>query len=106
MIDYPLIVFAVSLFVLWFSQHAGVYIRRRRQNMEDDEHEDIGVIVSATLTLLGLIFGFSFSMADTRYDQRKRYEAAEANAIGTEYVRAGLLPAADASKCVTCWRTT
>jgi hypothetical protein len=32
-------------------------------------------------------------MAVTRYDLRKNYEEAEANAIGTEYVRAGLLPA-------------
>ena len=45
------------------------------------------------LTLLALLVGFSFSMAISRYDQRKNYEAAEANAIGTEYVRAQLLPA-------------
>jgi hypothetical protein len=37
-------------------------------------------------------------MAVSRYDQRKNYEEAEANAIGTEYLRAGLLPAADAAK--------
>ena len=37
-------------------------------------------------------------MALGRYDQRKNYEEEEANAIGTEYVRAGLLPAADAAK--------
>ena len=36
-------------------------------------------------------------MAVTRYDQRKNYEEAEANAIGTEYVRADLLPAETAS---------
>jgi hypothetical protein len=47
------------------------------------------------LTLLGLIIGFSFSMAMTRYDLRKNYEETEANAIGTEFVRAELLPAAD-----------
>jgi hypothetical protein len=55
-------------------------------------------VQAATLTLLGLIIGFSFSMAISRYDQRKNYEEAEANAIGTEYVRAGLLPAADAAR--------
>jgi len=33
-------------------------------------------------------------MAIGRYDQRKNYEEAEANAIGTEYLRADLLPAA------------
>ena len=36
-------------------------------------------------------------MAVGRYDQRKNYEEAEANAIGTEYVRAELLPAKDAA---------
>jgi len=51
--------------------------------------------------LLGLIIGFTFSMAVSRYDQRKNYEEEEANAIGTEYVRAGLLPAADAVKVRT-----
>jgi hypothetical protein len=40
-------------------------------------------------------------MALGRYDQRKNYEEAEANAIGTEYVRADLLPAADATKVRT-----
>jgi len=34
----------------------------------------------------------------SRYRQRKNYEEAEANAIGTEYVRADLLPAADAAR--------
>ena len=52
----------------------------------------------ATLTLLGLIVGFAFSMAVGRYDQRKNYEEEEANAIGTEYVRAQLLPDTDAGK--------
>jgi hypothetical protein len=36
-------------------------------------------------------------MAISRYDQRKNYEEAEANAIGTEYLRADLLPMADRS---------
>jgi hypothetical protein len=98
MMDYPLIVFAVSLLVFWFSEQAGVYLRRRRQKLEEVEREDLGVILAAALTLLSLIIGFTFSMAVTRYDQRKNYEEAEANAIGTEYVRAGLLPVADASK--------
>jgi hypothetical protein len=59
---------------------------------------DFGFVVTATLTLMGLIIGFSFSMAVNRYDQRKNLEEAEANAIGTEYKRADLLPAADAAR--------
>ena len=68
--------------------------------------EDFGLILAAALTLLRLIIGFSFSMATSRYDQRKNLEEAEANAIGTEYARAGLLPAADAAKVRALLRTS
>jgi hypothetical protein len=95
---YPFLVLALSFAVLWLSARIGVSFRKRRRNLEEDEREDFGIIVAAVLTLLGLIIGFSFSMAVSRYDQRKNYEEAEANAIGTEYVRAGLLPAADAER--------
>jgi len=37
-------------------------------------------------------------MAIGRYDPRKNYEEAETNAIGTEYVWAGLLRADNAAK--------
>jgi hypothetical protein len=66
--------------------------------VQDDERDDLSIVINASLTLLALIIGFSFSMAVSRYDQRKNYEEEEANAIGTEYVRADLLPTADAAK--------
>ena len=76
----------------------GWWFRRRQGTLDAELRDDFGFILAATLTLLGLIIGFSFSMATSRYDQRKNYEEAEANAIGTEYVRADLLPAADAAR--------
>ena len=96
---YPILVFVISFFVLWLSVKIGVFFRRRRPKLEEEiSGEDLGLIQAAALTLLGLIIGFSFSMAVGRYDQRKNYEEAEANAIGTEYARADLLPAAGAAK--------
>ena len=97
MLDYPRIFFLFTLVLLWLSAQVGIYLRRFR-TLKDDERDDFNTVQAATLTLLGLIIGFSFSMAISRYDQRKNYEEAEANAIGTEYVRAGLLPAADAAR--------
>jgi hypothetical protein len=94
----PFLVFALSFLVMWLAARIGLLCRRRQNNFEEDARQDLDLVVAATLTLLGLIIGFSFSMAISRYDQRKNYEEAEANAIGTEYVRADLLAAADAAK--------
>jgi hypothetical protein len=96
--DYPLLLFVLSFVGLWLSESLGASLLRRHRKLEEDMREDFGLILAAALTLLALIIGFSFSMAVSRYDQRKNYEEAEANAIGTEYVRADLLPAADAAK--------
>lgn len=95
--NFPFLVFFVALVVLALSVWIGTLLRNRKV-IEDDLRKDLDIILAATLTLLGLIIGFSFSMAISRYDQRKNYEEAEANAIGTEYVRADLLPSPDAAK--------
>ncbi len=96
--DHPILLFVVSLVLLWLSAHAGARVAARRGAPDDAFRADYGVILAAALTLLGLIIGFSFSMAISRYDQRKNLEEAEANAIGTEYLRADLLPAADGAR--------
>ena len=95
---HPVVLFPVSFLVLWLSAWIGATRFNRLRYQAAELHEDFGVIQGATLTLLGLIIGFTFSMALGRYDQRKNYEEQEANAIGTEYIRADLLPAADAAK--------
>lgn len=97
MLDRPAVLSLLSLLVLWLAARIGASSPRRR-TLKDEERQDFGVVQAATLTLLGLIIGFSFSLAVSRYDQRKNYEEAEANAISTEYVRTALLPAADAAE--------
>ncbi len=94
----PIFVLIFSFVLLWLSTLIGDFLRKRLRPLEEEERHDFGIVQAATLTLLGLIIGFTFSMAVSRYDQRKNYEAEEANAIGTEYVRADLLPAADAAR--------
>lgn len=97
LMNFPFLMFLVSFVVLASSVRIGTLLRNRRV-IDEDLRKDLDIVLAATLTLLGLIIGFTFSMAITRYDQRKDYEEAEANAIGTEYVRADLLPGADAAK--------
>ena len=93
----PFLFLPLSFFAMWFSVWFGVFLRKRQQDMDKEVSHDFEIVLTATLTLLGLIIGFTFSMATNRYDQRKNYEEAEANAIGTEYVRVDLLPASDAA---------
>jgi hypothetical protein len=94
---HPSIVFLVSLACLWLAARLGAWLRNR-WGFDEKRRTDFNLILTATLTLLGLLIGFSFSMAANRYDQRKNLEEAEANAIGTEYLRADLLPAAEGAK--------
>jgi hypothetical protein len=95
---YPIPAFFVSLVTLSIAAWVGVTGFSKLRAEVATLRDEFGVIQGATLTLLGLIIGFTFSMALSRYEQRKNYEEEEANAIGTEYLRAELLPAADAAK--------
>jgi len=97
-VDNPFIVFLVALLLQWGAAYIGDLFRRTVRPVDKIEREDFDTVLAATLTLLALIIGFSFSMAVSRYDQRKNYEEAEANAIGTEYARADLLPAEDGQR--------
>jgi hypothetical protein len=98
LMNFPRVVFVLSLILLWLAAFSGALFAEKFRPLKEDEREDFGVVEAAILTLLGLLIGFTFSMAISRYDQRKNYEEEEANAIGTEYLRAELLPAADAAK--------
>jgi hypothetical protein len=96
-VDFPPALFAASFVALWLAALLGVVVGKRVLPVDAAVPEGFAVVEGAALTLLGLLIGFAFSMAISRYDQRKTYEEEEANAIGTEYVRADFLPAADAA---------
>src|SRR4051794_13017509 len=98
LMNYPVLLSVLTLAGLWAFALIGTSVRGRKKQDDDSDHAAYGMVLSATLTLLGLLIGFSFSMAIGRYDQRKNYEEEEANAIGTEYARAGLLPGPSQSK--------
>lgn len=91
--DSPFAVFAIALIAQAIAAYAGDFLRKRGHSFKQGERHDFNTVQTATLTLLALIIGFTFSMAVSRYDLRKALEEAEANAIGTEYLRADLLPA-------------
>src|SRR5438445_12247166 len=90
-VNFPFPLCVLAFFVLWGSAVVGAIICKRFGPLPQEERDDFAVVQGASLTLLGLLIGFTFSMSISRYDLRKNYEESEANAIGTEYVRIGLL---------------
>ncbi len=91
LLNSPFAVFAFALTAQAVAAFIGNLLRKRARPLAPGERHYFDTVQAATLTLLALIVGFTFSMAVTRYDQRKTLEEAEANAIGTEYLRADLL---------------
>ena len=98
LLDHPVIFLLVLLVVLGSAMRLGTALRTRHGPLEEPRRSDFDIVLGATLTLLSLIVGFSFSMAANRYDLRKNLEEAEANAIGTAYARADLLSVTDAAR--------
>ena len=64
----------------------------RRRGGANEGDAPIGGLVAATLGLLAFVLAFTFGAAATRFDARKQAVLQEANAIGTAYLRADLLP--------------
>ena len=82
---------AIAFFFLAFE--GGFQLGRLiRTRVEETSKAWIGTIDAGILGILGLLLGFTFFMSLARYDLRKQLVVEEANAIGTTYLRAQLLP--------------
>jgi hypothetical protein len=81
------------LIVVLLSVECGYRLGRYRRNRHEQEKETpVGTMVGATLGLLAFILAFTFGLAAARFDTRRQVLLDEANAIGTTYLRAGMLP--------------
>jgi len=54
--------------------------------------EPVAAMVASILGLLAFMLAFTFGLAASRFDERRRVVLEEANAIGTTYLRSSLLP--------------
>jgi hypothetical protein len=74
------------------SVEAGYRIGRLRGCREHEMETPVGEMVTATLGLLAFILAFTFGLAASRFDAKRQLLVDEANAIGTTYLRAAMLP--------------
>ena len=93
-------VFLLTLATVVVAVEIGYQLGRFRRRRSDEEKEaPVGAIVAATLGLLAFMLAFTFSLAATRYDSRRMVVLDEANAIGTTFLRAGMLPEPHGAEC-------
>ena len=92
----PLLVLSLVIVVtVVLAAIAGQMTRRWHDRGPQPRHreggEQEGYIVSGVLGLLALLMGFTFALAVDRFETRRALVLAEANAIGTTYLRTQLL---------------
>lgn len=87
--------FTLIMVAIELGFRAGQY-RRKNPDSEDGSH--VSSLTGAHLALLAFMMGFSFNMAANHHYTRKMVILDETNAIGTAYLRAGLVVAAQGDK--------
>jgi hypothetical protein len=95
LIDYlPLwSILPLTIVIALVSVEAGYRLGGHRQPHSLEEKESpVGGMVGATLGLLAFMLAFTFGLAGSRFEDRRQVLLSEANAIGTTYLRAAMLP--------------
>ena len=84
--------YGVSVILIIGAAELGFLLGRRNKDRSDsDARSQISMIEGALLGILGLLLGFTFSMAVNRFEDRRHLVIQEANAMGTVLLRAQVL---------------
>jgi hypothetical protein len=91
---FPLwVLFLATIAVVLLAVEGGFRLGQYRQRrLEHETETPVGAMVAAMLALLGFLLAFTFGLAASRYDAKRQVLLEEANAIGTTYLRAEMLP--------------
>ena len=85
-------VFGLTVAMVLLSIWIGTFLGQRRRRRPDHEAEaSLGTIIGATLGLLAFMLAFTFNIAAGVFQNKRELLLSEVNAIGTAYLRAGLL---------------
>ena len=84
---------AASLALFFIATEIGFRIgRRRRQHADFVESGSTGIVTGSILGLVSFLLAFTFGFAASNFSERRGTVLEEANAIGTAFLRADLMP--------------
>ena len=86
--------FVVLVIAILVLDEGGFRLGRMRAKRAHEAEPIVGAIVAAQLGLLAFLLAFSFNLVASRFDFRRHVLLDEANAIGTTFLRAAMLPEA------------
>jgi hypothetical protein len=87
------VLFIATIVAIVLGDECGYRLGRARGRRADNESDSlVGGMVAAELGLLAFLLAFTFGIAASRFDTRRQVLLDEANAIGTAYLRAAMLP--------------
>lgn len=95
LIDYfPLwTILPLTIVIALLSVESGYrFATNRRLKGPEEKESPVGAMVGAVLGLLAFMLAFTFGLAGSRFEDRRQVVLEEANAIGTTYLRAAMLP--------------
>jgi hypothetical protein len=84
-------IFAATMALALLAVVAGYFLGSRLRT-EEAKKAPVGELVGAMLTLASLLLAFTFGWAQSHFDTRRDLLLDEANAIGTTWLRARLVP--------------
>ena len=87
----PLVVVGAAFMAALLLAYALAVRVGRRQGQKQGGGDALGYLLSSALGLLGLLMAFTFNAAQERFRLRQDLVVAEANAIGTSYLRVQML---------------
>ncbi len=87
--EFSVIAFAVVLLAVQLAAHEiGYRFGVRGKERAGGQIENVGVVVAGMLGLLAFVLALTLSFSTTRFTERRQGTLAEANAIGTAWLRA------------------
>ena len=88
---HPISFFVLTLSLFSAAAALGLFFRKRRVEHFEPEEMSVRTLLGASLGLFGVLLGFTFSMANSRFEERRQLEITEASGLEVLWYRTSFL---------------